>query len=127
VLLHLGFAGLSGFFIFGGTSAGSPQMAAVIALANQAHGSSIGFVNTKLYSIAESASYTADFHDITIGNNQLLGTPTGNTAAAGYDLATGWRTPTSPTSSPTSPNPNPQQPTARSREAAQEAASLSGS
>jgi subtilase family serine protease len=93
VLVHLGFAGLSGFFIFGGTSAGSPQMAAVIALANQAHGSNLGFVNTKLYSIAESASYTADFHDIAVGNNQQLGTPTGNTAAAGYDLATGWGTP----------------------------------
>jgi subtilase family serine protease len=93
VLVHLGFAGLTGFFIFGGTSAGSPQMAAVLALANQAHGSNLGFVNAKLYSIAESASYAADFHDITVGNNEQLGTPTGNTAAAGYDLATGWGTP----------------------------------
>ena len=93
VLVHLGFAGLNSFFIFGGTSAGSPQMASVVALANQARGSNLGFMNATLYSIAESASYATDFHDITVGNNKQLGTPTGNTAAAGYDLATGWGTP----------------------------------
>lgn len=97
VLVHLSFLpGLppgGAFFIFGGTSAGSPQMASVIALANQLKGSTLGYVNDKVYSIAESPAYSADFHDITIGNNQLLGTPSGNSAGSGYDLATGWGTP----------------------------------
>jgi subtilase family serine protease len=93
VLVHLGFAGLNGFFTFGGTRAASPQMAAVIALANEAKGVTLGFLNSKLYSIAESPAYASDFHDITVGNNQLPGTPTGNQAVAGYDLATGWGTP----------------------------------
>jgi subtilase family serine protease len=97
VLVHLSFLpGLppgGAFFIFGGTSAGSPQMSAVIALANQLHGHTLGFLNDKLYSIAEGSSYSSDFHDITVGNNQLLNTPSGNTAGTGYDLATGWGTP----------------------------------
>jgi subtilase family serine protease len=97
VLVHLSFLpGLppgGAFFIFGGTSAGSPQMSSVIALANQLRGSNLGFLNDKIYSIAEGSAYSSDFHDITIGNNQLLGTPTGNSAGTGYDLATGWGTP----------------------------------
>jgi subtilase family serine protease len=93
VLVHLGFAGLNGFFIFGGTSASAPQMAAIVALANQAKGSTLGFLNDRLYSIAKSSAYASDFHDITVGNNQLTGTPTGNQAVPGYDLATGWGTP----------------------------------
>lgn len=97
VLVHLSFLpGLppgGAFFIFGGTSAGSPQMASVIALANELKGSTLGYVNDKVYSIAESGAYAADFHDITIGNNQMLGTPAGNSAGTGYDLATGWGTP----------------------------------
>jgi subtilase family serine protease len=97
VLVHLSFLpGLppgGAFFIFGGTSAGSPQMSSVIALANQLRGNNLGFLNDKIYSIAEGSSYGSDFHDITIGNNQLPGTPSGNSAGAGYDLATGWGTP----------------------------------
>lgn len=94
VLTYLGFLGsASGFYIFGGTSASSPQMASVIALANELKGSTLGYVNDKVYSIAESGAYAADFHDITFGNNQLLGTPFGNSAGTGYDLATGWGTP----------------------------------
>ena len=94
VLTYLGFLGpASGFYIFGGTSASSPQMASVISLANQLRGSNLGFLNDKVYALAESGAYAADFHDITIGNNQLLGTPAGNSAGTGYDLATGWGTP----------------------------------
>jgi subtilase family serine protease len=97
VLVHLSFLpGLppgGAFFIFGGTSAGSPQMSSVIALANQMRGHNLGFLNDKVYSIAEGASYSSDFHDITVGNNELLGTPSGNSAGTGYDLATGWGTP----------------------------------
>jgi subtilase family serine protease len=97
VIVHLSFIpGLppgGAFFIFGGTSAGSPQMSSVIALANQMRGHDLGFLNDKIYSIAEGSSYSSDFHDITVGNNQLVGTPTGNSAGTGYDLATGWGTP----------------------------------
>lgn len=84
---------LGGFFIVGGTSAGSPQWAAIFALANEAAGHSLGFVNPAVYSLAESSSYASGFHDITIGNNQLVGTPVGFSATTGYDFATGWGTP----------------------------------
>jgi subtilase family serine protease len=84
-----------GFFLLvGGTSAGTPQWAAIMALANQAKGAPLGFINPTLYQIRKCTSnYAADFHDITVGNNQLLGTPVGFTAAAGYDFATGLGTP----------------------------------
>jgi subtilase family serine protease len=94
VLVYTSFPGFPArFHIFGGTSAGSPQMASVVALANQVRGSDLGFLNTKLYSIAESSAYSSTFHDITAGNNQLGGTPVGYSAGTGYDLATGWGTP----------------------------------
>ena len=83
--------------VFGGTSAGSPQWAAIAALANQARASAgrgpLGFLNPPLYKLAESGAYAADFHDITVGNNQLAGTPVGFNAATGYDPASGWGTP----------------------------------
>jgi subtilase family serine protease len=85
---------LGGFFIVGGTSAGSPQWAAIVALANQLKGAPLGFINPTLYAIKCSRRrYAADFHDITVGNNQLVGTPVGFSAAAGYDFATGLGTP----------------------------------
>lgn len=87
----------AGFYFVGGTSAASPQWAAIIALANQlsveeGHGP-LGFVNPGLYQLAQTSSYASDFHDITTGNNQLAGTPVGFSAAAGWDDASGWGTP----------------------------------
>ncbi len=41
--------GVPVFFIVGGTSAGSPQWAAIIALANQAAGGPLGFLNPTIY------------------------------------------------------------------------------
>lgn len=98
VLTYLGFLGPnSGFYIFGGTSAGSPQWAAILAIANQARGlqakPNLGYLNDRLYGIAEGRGYKSDFHDITIGNDQLVGTPFGYTAGTGYDIASGWGTP----------------------------------
>jgi subtilase family serine protease len=84
---------LGGFFIVGGTSAGSPQWAGIIALANQLKGSPVGYINPAIYRIGCSGSYGRDFHDITVGNNQLVGTPVGFTATSGYDDATGLGTP----------------------------------
>jgi subtilase family serine protease len=85
--------GAPAFFIVGGTSAGAPQWAAIIALANQLAGQPLGFVNPAIYKLAESAAYTNDFHDITIGNNQMPGTIPGFTAGTGWDDASGWGTP----------------------------------
>jgi subtilase family serine protease len=84
-----------GFFLLvGGTSVGTPQWAAIVALANQAKGAPLGFINPTLYQIGKCASnYAADFHDITVGNNQLAGTPLGFSAKSGYDFATGLGTP----------------------------------
>lgn len=93
VLVYTSFLGSPAFFIVGGTSAGSPQWAAIFALANELAGKPLGFINPALYSLAKSTAYTLDFHDITVGNNQLLGTPVGFSAGPGYDNATGWGTP----------------------------------
>ena len=69
-----------------------------MALANQARANqgrgSLGFLNDKLYGLAKNSStYASDFHDITVGNNQLVDTPVGFSAGPGYDIATGWGTP----------------------------------
>jgi subtilase family serine protease len=85
-------------FIVGGTSAGSPQWAAITALANEARanlGKSLigGNLNPTLYSIYHSARYATDFHDITVGNNILVGSKVGYSATTGYDLASGIGTP----------------------------------
>lgn len=95
-------------YLVGGTSCGSPQWAAIFALANQARASvghgSLGFANATLYKLAEQQnrsgqgsqhddkSSVTDFHDITTGNNALFST-IGFSAGPGYDLATGWGTP----------------------------------
>jgi subtilase family serine protease len=97
VLVAYGGFGFPVFFIVGGTSAGSPQWAAIAALANQARANlgkpPIGAINPTLYSIFHSSRYASDFHDITVGNDQLAGTSIGFSAAAGYDLASGIGTP----------------------------------
>jgi len=85
--------GFPALFIVGGTSAGSPQWAGIAALANQARASlgkgPIGDLNPVLYNIYHSARYSSDFHDITVGNDQLVGTPVGYAATRGYDVASG--------------------------------------
>jgi subtilase family serine protease len=85
------------FFIVGGTSAGAPQWAGIVALANQKRAAKgfgpLGFLNPALYAVAASASYASAFHDITVGNNKLGGTLPGFSAGAGYDAASGWGTP----------------------------------
>ncbi len=87
----------AGFYVVGGTSAGSPQWAGIFALANTARAAAgkapIGFANAALYSIAEGPKYAVDFHDIIAGDNVLVGTSVGFAASTGYDLATGWGTP----------------------------------
>jgi subtilase family serine protease len=95
-----------GYVAVGGTSAGTPQWAAIIALANELragqHRGPLGFVSPTLYNLAkDKRSYARDFHDITVGDNTLdlraLGFPAasqfGFTAAPGYDIPTGLGTP----------------------------------
>ncbi|MDG7007292.1 MAG: S53 family peptidase [Nitrososphaerota archaeon] len=82
------------FFIVGGTSAGSPQWAAIAALAEQAAARPLGSLNSAINAIGSSpAKYANDFHDITFGNNQLIGTSVGFSAGPGWDGASGWGTP----------------------------------
>ncbi len=98
VLVVYGGLGAPVLFIVGGTSAGSPQWAGITALVNQSRASASkgtigGNMNADLYAIYHSARYSSDFHDITVGNDQLVGTPIGYAAGPGYDLASGLGTP----------------------------------
>lgn len=80
-------------FIFGGTSAGSPQWAALTAIADQAAHGRLGFINPMLYSIAKSPSlYASAFHDITVGDNTFTGTGSNGIQVTiqGYNTHTGW-------------------------------------
>ena len=82
----------------GGTSAGAPQWAGIMALVNQGRASlgksSIGTgttfgTNQALYTLAGGSSYTnpgGDFYDVTTGGNGL-------NAGTGYDFVTGLGTP----------------------------------
>ncbi|HUN55848.1 MAG TPA: S53 family serine peptidase [Smithella sp.] len=76
---------------WGGTSFAAPRFAGYLALVNQqsvAHGhSTLGFLNTTLYSIGLGTGYNSNFHDITSGNNGTYSTQ------KGYDLVTGWGSP----------------------------------
>jgi len=85
-----------GWQLIGGTSATAPLWAAIAAIANQMAGHPLGFLNTALYKLASSATYTRDFHDITQGNNsvQVDGmTVPGYNAAPGWDPVTGLGSP----------------------------------
>ncbi|HEY0758184.1 MAG TPA: protease pro-enzyme activation domain-containing protein [Acidisarcina sp.] len=77
--------------VVGGTSAAAPLWAGFIALANQQAAASakprVGFLNPALYTIGSGGSYSADFNDITRGNNS------GFSAGTAYDLVTGWGSP----------------------------------
>ena len=77
--------GQSGWFRIGGTSAGAPQWASLVAIADQgltlAGKSTLGNAQSLIYSLSSS-----DFHDVSSGSN-------GYAAKAGYDLVTGRGTP----------------------------------
>ncbi len=81
---------------YGGTSFAAPMWAGYIALVNQGIaasstnvGNSIGFINPLIYSENQTAStYAANFHDITSGKSGTY------SAEVGFDLVTGWGTPT---------------------------------
>lgn len=84
--------------VVGGTSAGSPQWAAIVALANESRGRQakpqVGQVAPLLYAIAANKhAYDDDFYDVVAGDNVLVGSKLGFKARPGYDLATGLGTP----------------------------------
>jgi subtilase family serine protease len=84
-----------GVFLFGGTSAGSPQWAAITAIADQVAGRSLGYLNTALYHVGSSpAHFATSFHDVTTGNNSFVGVP-GFNAGPGWDVPTGFGSPQS--------------------------------
>jgi subtilase family serine protease len=84
----------TGWYDIGGTSLATPEWAGLIAIAAQIKGHGLGPVNQALYTLASSgAAYTADFHDVTVGNNQVTADIPGYDATAGWDPATGLGTP----------------------------------
>ena len=74
------------FFIFGGTSAGSPQWAALTADADQMAGHDIGNINQELYHVGQAPPHAAaSFNDVTTGNNTVA-----DLGGAGYFAGNGW-------------------------------------
>jgi subtilase family serine protease len=94
VLTYLDIPGVpSGFYLFGGTSAGSPQWSAILAIAGQEAGHDLGFINTALYHIGQAPPhYAASFNDVTNGNNAFGGVA-GFAAGSGWDPTTGLGSP----------------------------------
>ena len=82
---------------FGGTSCAAPLWAGFIALVNQQAvaraGTTVGFINPAIYTIGKGPNYASAFHDTTAGNNFNSSSPSKYPAVAGYDLCTGWGTP----------------------------------
>ena len=81
----------------GGTSCAAPLWAGFTALINQqavaAGRTTVGFINTAVYALAQTTNYASCFHDIVTGNNTNAVNPTLYYACPGYDLCTGWGTP----------------------------------
>jgi subtilase family serine protease len=93
-------ADVNTFFRVGGTSAGSPQWAGLVALAAQEAGHSLGAINPTLYALGSSQNAGAYYHDVVNGENtvpadftgthfQIIGYP----ANANWDASTGWGSP----------------------------------
>jgi subtilase family serine protease len=86
-----------GWFQVGGTSAGAPQWAGLIAVANEgrvnAGGTTLDGPSQTLYALYRmgQTALTTDFHDVTTGHTRN-GRTTLN-ATAGYDMVTGLGTP----------------------------------
>lgn len=74
-----------GWYQVGGTSAGAPQWAGLIALADQGRGATLSSTDV-LTALYNKNIYAADFHDVRTGSN-------GYAAGRGYDLATGLGSP----------------------------------
>jgi subtilase family serine protease len=79
--------GSTGWITVGGTSAGAPQWAGLLALTNAARTAPLGAAaNGAIYSCATTA-YLTDFRDVSSGSNGLY------TSGANFDLVTGLGSP----------------------------------
>jgi len=77
----------------GGTSAGAPQWAGLVALVNQKRAtplSGASLTNSPVYGAARGTLYASNYRDVTSGSN---GSGLNTTAGAGYDLVTGLGSP----------------------------------
>jgi subtilase family serine protease len=87
-------SGYAGWFQVGGTSAGTPQWAALIAITNSmraaARKSNLSGTDTTLYTLAKTG-LNSEFRAVTQGTNGTCGILC--TASAGYDYVTGLGTP----------------------------------
>jgi subtilase family serine protease len=102
VLVFTSFPGVrAGWHVVGGTSASSPQLAALTALASEKAGKPVGYLNPLLYKLPPS-----DFTDIvpetfgtgagvtTLADNSQFGSGiAGMPTTSGWDLTTGFGTP----------------------------------
>jgi len=88
VLTYLNIPGIpSGFYLFGGTSAGSPQWAAILAIADQKAGTNLGFINASLYHVGQARThYATSLFDVTSGNNSVVE----DVAVQGFNAGPGW-------------------------------------
>lgn len=90
----VGLSGYAGWFQVGGTSAGTPQWAALIAISNSmrvaARKANLSGTDTTLYSLAKTA-INSDFRAVTSGANGTCGAICD--ASVGYDYVTGLGTP----------------------------------
>jgi subtilase family serine protease len=79
-------SGRPGWIVVGGTSAGAPQIAAILAVVNSSRATPLENVHEAIYEIA-AANHALYFHDIIEGDNgKYLAVP-------GYDFVTGLGTP----------------------------------
>lgn len=81
--------GYGGVMGVGGTSAGAPQWAALVAIADEVAGQNLDGPSQTLPAVYTTAhnAYSSNFHDITGGSAGR------NRARKGFDLATGWGSP----------------------------------
>jgi subtilase family serine protease len=88
VYTTVSFQGFSGWIQVGGTSAGAPQWAALVAIA-KSMGFSPGLAGTNqaIYDAAAKSNYTQNYNDTSTGSNGTCGVLC--TAAKGYDYVTG--------------------------------------
>jgi subtilase family serine protease len=98
IVSDISYDGVDQFWLVGGTSAGSPQWAAITSIVDQIGKRRSGNINPALYVLSLLPGKLNPFHDIADGSNNSVpdengGTITGFTATRGYDMATGLGSP----------------------------------
>jgi len=89
-----GCGGPASYYLSGGTSAGSPQWAAITAIGDQMLHRRLGWLNPNLYKIGKLGSgYNTAFHDVTTGDNFVSEINSGYNAGTNWDPVTGLGTP----------------------------------